>query len=182
MTQWKTKLSLTSIILLLTVVGFFAVNRQHTTAIPIAASVPSTTTSSSFDYSRDFIDAASRSAARVAETTTTTEEPTTTTTSPPPPAVKQTSTPRTTIEQVTRTTGDVWEALRQCESGGNYADNTGNGYYGAYQFSLGTWSGLGYSGLPSNAAPETQDEAAQKLQARSGWGQWPACSRQLGLR
>ncbi|MGP8059181.1 MAG: transglycosylase family protein [Acidimicrobiales bacterium] len=81
----------------------------------------------------------------------------------------------------TAPSGGVWAALRQCESGGNYADDTGNGYYGAYQFSLGTWLGLGYSGLPSAAPPAVQDAAAQALQARSGWGQWPACARKLGL-
>jgi len=79
-------------------------------------------------------------------------------------------------------TGDVWARLRACESGGNYAANTGNGFYGAYQFALGTWHGLGYGGLPSQAPPQVQDEAAQRLQARSGWGQWPSCSRRLGLR
>jgi hypothetical protein len=79
-------------------------------------------------------------------------------------------------------TGDVWARLRQCESGGNYAISTGNGFYGAYQFHPRTWRGLGYPGLPHQAAPEVQDEAARKLQARSGWGQWPACSRRLGLR
>lgn len=77
--------------------------------------------------------------------------------------------------------GGAWAALRQCESGGNYAENTGNGYYGAYQFSLGTWESLGYSGLPSSASPAEQDAAAQALQARSGWGQWPVCSQKLGL-
>jgi len=75
----------------------------------------------------------------------------------------------------------VWAALRQCESNGNYADDTGNGYYGAYQFSLATWRGLGQGGLPSQAPPAVQDLAAQRLQARSGWGQWPLCSRRLGL-
>ena len=79
-------------------------------------------------------------------------------------------------------TGDAWARLRACESGGNYAANTGNGYYGAYQFSLTTWRALGYSGLPSAAAPAVQDAAAQRLQASAGWGQWPACSRSLGLR
>ncbi|MCW2746318.1 MAG: Transglycosylase domain protein [Mycobacterium sp.] len=78
--------------------------------------------------------------------------------------------------------GDPFPALRQCESGGNYAANTGNGFYGAYQFTQATWKGLGYSGLPSNAAPATQDAAARTLQARAGWGQWPACSAKLGLR
>jgi hypothetical protein len=78
--------------------------------------------------------------------------------------------------------GTVWARLRACESGGNYAANTGNGYYGAYQFALGTWRSLGYGGLPHQAPPTVQDEAAQRLQARSGWRQWPACSRRLGLR
>ena len=76
---------------------------------------------------------------------------------------------------------DDFARLRNCESGGNYKTNTGNGYYGAYQFSLGTWHGIGYSGRPSDAPPSTQDAAARKLQARSGWGQWPACARKLGL-
>jgi hypothetical protein len=76
----------------------------------------------------------------------------------------------------------VWARLRACESGGNYAANTGNGYYGAYQFALGTWRSLGYGGYPHHAAPAVQDEAARRLQARSGWRQWPACARRLGLR
>jgi hypothetical protein len=75
----------------------------------------------------------------------------------------------------------VWYRLRMCESGGNYNDNTGNGYYGAYQFAASTWSGLGLPGLPNQASPAVQDEAAKMLQARSGWGQWPSCSAQLGL-
>ena len=77
---------------------------------------------------------------------------------------------------------DVWAKLRRCESGGRYNINTGNGFYGAYQFVPSTWRGLGYPGMPHQAPPHIQDEAAQKLQARSGWGQWPACSRKLGLR
>jgi len=79
-------------------------------------------------------------------------------------------------------TGDVWARLRQCESGGRYTVNTGNGFYGAYQFHPRTWRNLGYPGLPHQAAPEMQDEAARKLQARSGWGQWPVCSRRIGAR
>jgi multidrug efflux pump subunit AcrA (membrane-fusion protein) len=77
--------------------------------------------------------------------------------------------------------GGVWLELRDCESGDNYATDTGNGYYGAYQFLLSTWEDLGFSGLPSSASPATQDQAAQELQARSGWGQWPACAAELGL-
>jgi hypothetical protein len=79
-------------------------------------------------------------------------------------------------------TADVWTKLRNCEAGGNYTRNSGNGYYGAYQFSAGTWRSFGYPGLPHQASPEMQDEAARKLQARGGWGQWPACSRRIGAR
>ena len=61
--------------------------------------------------------------------------------------------PATSAAGGSAASGGVWASLRQCESGGNYADNTGNGYYGAYQFALGTWHGLGYSGLPSAASP-----------------------------
>ncbi|CUU57765.1 Putative peptidoglycan binding domain-containing protein [Parafrankia irregularis] len=74
----------------------------------------------------------------------------------------------------------TWEGLRQCESGGNYTTNTGNGYYGAYQFSAGTWRSLGYSGLPHTAPPALQDEAALKLALRSGFGQWPVCGSGMG--
>lgn len=72
-------------------------------------------------------------------------------------------------------------ALRQCESGGDYAANTGNGYYGAYQFAASTWSSLGLPGVASQASPALQDRAAAELQARSGWGQWPTCAVALGL-
>jgi len=78
------------------------------------------------------------------------------------------------------TAGD-FARLRQCESGGNYAADTGNGYYGAYQFDLRTWHGLGYSGYPHQAASGTQDQAAEALQADRGWSPWPACSRKLHL-
>lgn len=81
----------------------------------------------------------------------------------------------------TVTGNDVWAALARCESGGNPATNTGNGYYGLYQFSLPTWRAMGGSGLPSEASAAEQTQRAQALQARSGWGQWPACARSLGL-
>ncbi len=76
----------------------------------------------------------------------------------------------------------VWGALAQCESGGNPAAVSSNGlYYGLYQFSVGTWQAMGGSGLPSQASPAEQTQRAQMLQARSGWGQWPACAAKLGL-
>lgn len=78
--------------------------------------------------------------------------------------------------------GDVWAALAQCESGGNPGSISASGtYYGLYQFSLGTWQSMGGTGLPSDASADEQTQRAQALQARSGWGQWPACARSLGL-
>lgn len=73
--------------------------------------------------------------------------------------------------------GDVWWALAGCETGYKYNNpNTGNGYYGYFQFSLGTWQGVGGPGYPHHHSYEVQKTYAQKLQARSGWGQWPYCS------
>jgi hypothetical protein len=78
-------------------------------------------------------------------------------------------------------TAQDFAELRQCESGDNYTENTGNGFYGAYQFGASTWTGLGFPGRPDQEPPAMQDQAAEELQARSGWGQWPACSAALGL-
>jgi uncharacterized protein YabE (DUF348 family) len=76
----------------------------------------------------------------------------------------------------------VWDRLAQCESGGNWAINTGNGYYGGLQFSLGTWQAYGGSGLPSNASRETQIAIATKVRnASGGYGAWPGCAAALGL-
>ena len=76
----------------------------------------------------------------------------------------------------------VWAQLAQCESGGNPATNTGNGFYGMYQFTLETWQSLGGTGYPHEADAATQTAMAKKLQAQAGWGQWPACADKLGLR
>ena len=78
---------------------------------------------------------------------------------------------------------DVWGALARCESGGNPRAVGGGGrYFGAFQFSLGSWRSVGMSGNPVDYDYATQAAAAQRLQARSGWGQWPHCARRLGLR
>ena len=76
----------------------------------------------------------------------------------------------------------VWAQLAQCESGGNPATNTGNGFYGMYQFTLETWQSLGGTGYPHEADAATQTAMAKKLQAQAGWGQWPGCDDKLGLR
>ena len=76
----------------------------------------------------------------------------------------------------------VWDSLAQCESGGNWAINTGNGYYGGLQFNLGTWQAYGGTGLPSQASRETQIAIATKLRdASGGYGAWPGCAAKLGL-
>lgn len=77
---------------------------------------------------------------------------------------------------------DVWAKLAQCESGGDPTTNTGNGFYGMYQFTLETWQSLGGTGYPYEADAATQTAMAKKLQAQAGWGQWPGCADKLGLR
>ena len=77
--------------------------------------------------------------------------------------------------------GGVWDSLAQCESGGNWSTNTGNGYYGGLQFSLSTWQGHGGSGLPNESSREAQIAVAERVRSSQGWGAWPACSNQLGL-
>jgi hypothetical protein len=79
----------------------------------------------------------------------------------------------------------AWQALAQCESGGNWSTNTGNGYYGGLQFSASSWAGAGgtkYAALPHQATPAQQIATAEVLRANGGWGHWPHCSAQLGLR
>ncbi|HSI92260.1 MAG TPA: ubiquitin-like domain-containing protein [Jiangellaceae bacterium] len=76
----------------------------------------------------------------------------------------------------------VWDRLAQCESGGNWSINTGNGYYGGLQFSLGTWQAYGGTGYPHENSKAEQIRIAQKVRdARGHYGDWPACARKLGL-
>jgi Transglycosylase-like domain len=127
-------------------------------------------------------------------TTTTTAPPTTTTTEPPPPPT--TEEPPAEEPPPTETPpppdsggglGDpnsyaTWDALAECESGGDWHINTGNGYYGGLQFSLGSWQAVGGTGYPHENSRETQITMGQRLYASSGWGAWPACTAQLGWR
>ncbi|PRX49980.1 uncharacterized protein YabE (DUF348 family) [Prauserella shujinwangii] len=80
---------------------------------------------------------------------------------------------------------EVWDALAQCESSGNWSINTGNGYYGGLQFNKQTWDAYGgeqYAAYPHQATREQQIAIATKLRdARGGYGAWPHCSSQLGL-
>jgi Transglycosylase-like domain/G5 domain len=88
-------------------------------------------------------------------------------------------------EQASAPASGAWQALANCESGGNWSTNTGNGYYGGLQFSASSWAGAGgtrYASLPHQATPAEQIATAEVLRANGGWGHWPACSAKLGLR
>ncbi len=77
----------------------------------------------------------------------------------------------------------TWNALAQCEAGGNWAINTGNGYFGGVQFEQGTWErngGLRYAARADLATKEEQIAIAEVTRARQGWGAWPTCSGRLG--
>ncbi|HSX41157.1 MAG TPA: transglycosylase family protein [Candidatus Saccharimonadales bacterium] len=76
---------------------------------------------------------------------------------------------------------DAFYQIRLCESGSTYTRNSGNGYFGAYQYSLGTWNNYGGYARPDLAPAEVQDTKAHADQAVRGWRPWPACARKLGL-
>ena len=81
--------------------------------------------------------------------------------------------------------GSVWDSIAQCESGGDWSINTGNGYHGGLQFNPGTWAAYGgtaYAPTADQATREQQIAIAEKTQAAQGWGAWPACTAKLGLR
>lgn len=81
--------------------------------------------------------------------------------------------------------GSVWDALAQCESTGNWAINSGNGFSGGLQFTASTWLAYGggeYAPAAHLATREQQIAVAQKVQAGQGWGAWPACTAKLGIR
>ena len=78
----------------------------------------------------------------------------------------------------------VWDALARCESGGNWAINTGNGYYGGLQFSYDTWHGYDggeFADYPHQATRDEQITVAERLRAARGYAPWPACRAKLGL-
>jgi hypothetical protein len=118
----------------------------------------------------------------VPPTTTTAPAPVTTTTADPPPPTSAAPAGVAPVAVVAAPpAGGVWLELRECESGDNYQADTGNGYYGAYQFSWSTWNDMGYPGRPDEEPYWMQDQAAQRLEVSQGWGQWPSCSAALGL-
>src|SRR5690625_7647086 len=80
--------------------------------------------------------------------------------------------------------GGVWDKVAECESGGNWHINTGNGYYGGLQFSASTWRAYGggrFAPVASQAKRWQQITIAERTLRSQGWGAWPACSSRLGL-
>ncbi|MGH3770386.1 MAG: transglycosylase family protein [Pseudonocardiaceae bacterium] len=73
-----------------------------------------------------------------------------------------------------------WDAVAQCESGGNWAINTGNGYFGGLQFTLSTWRANGGVGNPANATREQQIAVAERVLMSQGIGAWPVCGKRAG--
>ena len=93
-------------------------------------------------------------------------------------------TPRPAPRIVTYDGDTVWDRLAMCESSGNWAANTGNGYYGGLQFSLSTWLGYGgaeFAEYPHLATREALIIVAERLRAARGYQPWPACRLKLGL-
>lgn len=107
-----------------------------------------------------------------------TPTPTPLPTSIPTPIPTATPTPAPTADPTNDT---VWAELAACESGGNWGEDTGNGYYGGLQFSQGAWSSVGGTGNPASASRDEQISRGKMLQLHRGWAPWGACSRQLGL-
>ena len=104
---------------------------------------------------------------------------------PPTPRVVRVGTNDDIPQAPAVTDGSTWDRLANCESTGNWAINSGNGYYGGLQFDAGTWrayDGTDYAALPHQATREEQIAVATKVRDdRGGYGAWPACSRKLGL-
>ncbi len=73
-----------------------------------------------------------------------------------------------------------WDAIAQCESGGNWSTNTGNGHYGGLQFSQATWTSNGGFGSPAGASREEQIRVAENVARTQGMGAWPTCGANAG--
>ncbi|WJZ02127.1 resuscitation-promoting factor [Corynebacterium freiburgense] len=100
-----------------------------------------------------------------------------------PATIKRGTKPKPSAPSVSG--GSVWDALAQCEAGGNWHINTGNGFSGGLQFTPSSWLAAGggqYAPMAYQASREEQIAVAEKLQQMQGWGAWPACTSKLGLR
>ena len=168
-----------------------------TPAIRFVGDVGSTNQDLAVQLLRGEVDGTSGTVEGLSAPSTTVPAPTTTTTAPTPapkaraaaapapqpnPAVAAAPAPAPSGAYADPADPATWDRLAQCEAGGNWARNSGNGYYGGLQFSLGTWHSVGGQGRPDQNSREEQIHRGQILQARSGWGQWPACTRRLHYR
>jgi hypothetical protein len=100
----------------------------------------------------------------------------------PTPSPSPISTPTQVLQETSMVTNDGlnWEALAACESGGSPTIVSSNGlWYGLYQFTVGTWQGVGGVGLPTEASVEEQTKRAQILYKQAGDGPWPVCGVHL---
>lgn len=79
-----------------------------------------------------------------------------------------------------RTSSVNWDAVARCESGDNWAINTGNGFHGGLQFTLSTWHSNGGSGMPENAGRDEQIRVAENVLHSQGGGAWPVCFKRGG--
>ena len=89
-----------------------------------------------------------------------------------------------TVSSADAATSRTWNRLAECESGGNWHINTGNGYYGGLQFTSGTWLAYGGGKFARRADLASRDQqiaVAERVLRGQGWGAWPACSSRLGL-
>ncbi len=113
-----------------------------------------------------------------------TPTPTITPTPSPSPTPEPTATP--TPSPTPRPTADptqdaVWDRLAECETHGNWGEDTGNGYFGGIQFTQSAWESVGGFGNPASKGRDEQIMRGKMLQARRGWSAWNACAKGLGL-
>ena len=86
-------------------------------------------------------------------------------------------------KEVSKEQGEKWDKLAECEAGGNWSINSGNGFSGGLQFTPSTWASFGgteYAPEAWQASREEQIEIAEKVVKEQGWGAWPACTNKLG--
>ncbi|MFD4368380.1 transglycosylase family protein [Rhodococcus sp. NPDC058521] len=102
---------------------------------------------------------------------------------PTPATVRVGTKPRPSAPAVSN--ASTWDSIAQCEATGNWAINTGNGFYGGLQFTQSTWASFGgteYAPRADLATREQQIAIGEKVRAGQGWGAWPSCTSKLGLR
>jgi hypothetical protein len=150
----------------------------------VVAAVPSTESTTTAPATTETTEKTATSAAAPATTTTTKPRPSTTTTTRPP-TTTTTASPVAAAPVPAVSNAAVWDALAMCETGGNWAMNTGNGYSGGLQFHASTWAAVGgtrYAPEAWMATREQQIAAGERVRAAAGWTAWPGCARKHGLR